>query len=70
MSESYLTEREFCDRYHVHPRTAQRWRASGDGPPFVRMGERRVIYRLSECEAWVAARTYAHRADELAHRAA
>jgi predicted DNA-binding transcriptional regulator AlpA len=66
----YLTEREFSERYHVSRRTAQRWRATGDGPAFVRLGLRRVAYRLSDCEAWAAARTFAHRAAELARAAA
>ncbi|MBX6373153.1 MAG: helix-turn-helix domain-containing protein [Acetobacteraceae bacterium] len=62
----YLTEQQFSERYHVSPRTAQRWRSTGDGPPFVRLGPRRVLYRLSDCEAWAASRTFAHRAEELA----
>lgn len=62
----YLTEREFSERYRIPPRTAQRWRATGDGPPFVRLGPRRVLYRLADVEAWAAARTFAHRAAELA----
>ena len=66
----YLTEREFSVRYHVSRRTAQRRRATGDGPAFVRLGLRRVAYRLSDCEAWAAARTFAHRAAELARAAA
>ena len=67
MSDIYLTEREYCERYHVGPRTAQRQRATGiGGPKYVRLGLRRIGYRLSDCEAWAAARTYQHRAAELA----
>lgn len=65
MSETYLTEGEFCSRYLVKPRTAQRWRTSGDGPTFVRLGPRRIAYRLSDIERWATSRTYAHRADEI-----
>jgi predicted DNA-binding transcriptional regulator AlpA len=61
----YLTESQFCDSYKIAPRTAQRWRVTGEGPPWVRMGPRRVVYRLSDCEAWAAARTFAHRAAEV-----
>lgn len=28
---------------------------------------RRIVYRISDVEAWLTARTYRHRADELAH---
>lgn len=70
MSEMYLTETEFCRRYLIAPRTAQRWRQTGDeGPPFVRLGLRRIGYRLSDCERWAATHTFAHRAAELSHAA-
>ena len=65
---AYLSEEQFCDRYIVARRTAQRWRITGDGPAWVRLGRRRVGYRLSDCEAWASARTFAHRAAELAGR--
>jgi hypothetical protein len=70
MPEIYLTESDFCSQYLVKPRTAQRWRISGDGPPFVRVGPRRIAYRFSDCERWAAGRTFAHRAEELARGAA
>ena len=70
MDTPYLDESEFSERYHVSRRTAQRWRSTGDGPPFVRIGPRRVLYRLEDCEAWAAAQTHAHRAAEMATRAA
>jgi predicted DNA-binding transcriptional regulator AlpA len=63
--EIYLTEAEFADRYHLGRRTVQRWRQTGDGPAWVRLGARRILYRLSDCETWAAARTYRHRADEM-----
>jgi hypothetical protein len=63
--EEYITERGLKRRYDISPRTAQRWRVSGGGPPWIRLGRRRVIYRIRDIEAWLAARTYCHRADEL-----
>ena len=66
MPDVYLTEQEFSDRYHVSPRTAQRWRYVGEGgPKWVRLGMRRVGYRLSDCEAWAASRTFTSRAAEI-----
>jgi len=46
-------------------RTLQRWRVSGDGPPFVRAGMRRILYRREAVEAWAASREYRHRASEI-----
>ena len=71
MPEVYLTEKEFSARFGISPRTVQRWRYAGEGgPPFVRAGLRRIRYRLSDCEAWAASRTFQSRAAELAQKAA
>lgn len=68
-SNSYLTEAQFAARYQLGRRTVQRWRQTGGGPAWVRAGHRRILYRLSDCEAWAAARTFRHRADELSRAA-
>jgi hypothetical protein len=69
--ETYLSEAEFSDRYlNGARRTAQRWRVTGDGPPFVRLGPRRIAYREKDCEEWAMARTFRSRADELAQQQA
>ncbi len=65
LTAQYIDESELRNRYLIPPRTAQRWRASGDGPRYVRMGKRRIIYRIEDIERWLAERTFAHRADEL-----
>ncbi|MGD0764197.1 MAG: hypothetical protein ABR929_13590 [Roseiarcus sp.] len=49
-ADAYLTERQYCDRYHVSSRTAQRWRVTGQGPPWVRLGPHKIVYRLSHVE--------------------
>jgi hypothetical protein len=67
-NDAYVTEAQFCKIYHVAPRTAQRWRVTGDGPPFVRVGPHKIVYRFSDTEAWAAARTFTHRADELSRK--
>jgi hypothetical protein len=65
-SQKYITEQGLHERYLIPPRTAQRWRQDGTGPKFIRLGRRRIVYRISDVEAWLTARTYRHRADELA----
>jgi predicted DNA-binding transcriptional regulator AlpA len=68
--EIYLSEAEFAARYLKGARrTAQRWRVTGEGPKFVRLGPRRIAYREADCEEWAKARTYRSRADELAQQA-
>ncbi len=50
-------------------RTLQRWRNTGEGPAFTRCGARRVIYDRALVEQWMAARTYASHAAEMAQGA-
>jgi predicted DNA-binding transcriptional regulator AlpA len=61
----YIDENSLAERYHIPPRTAQRWRSAGGGPPFVRLGARRVVYRVADIERWLAEHTFASRAEEL-----
>jgi len=62
----YLTEQQIAERFSISRRTVQRWRELGSGPRFVRLGERRIAYSLTDALAWAAARTHSSRAAELA----
>ncbi|MGY4227600.1 putative DNA-binding transcriptional regulator AlpA [Bradyrhizobium sp. USDA 4503] len=50
-----LTQREAAMALRLSERTLERWRVSGDGPPFAKLG-RRIGYRPADLEAWIAAR--------------
>jgi predicted DNA-binding transcriptional regulator AlpA len=65
----FLTESELAARYLTSRRTVTRWRVTGEGPPYLRLGPRRVMYRESDCEAWAASRAFSNRADEQAQGA-
>lgn len=54
-----VTEEDAATFLSVSMRSLQRWRAEERGPPFVKLHERRVHYRLSDLEAWVEARRFA-----------
>lgn len=64
--DTYLDERALSKRLSLSTRTLQRFRVSGVGPQFVRLGARRVGYRESDVQAWSELRTYPHRAAEMA----
>ncbi len=70
MTERFLTERDLFSTFNIPARTAQRWRVSGDGPPFVRVGKRRILYRETDISTWMEKRTFASRAAELAQQVA
>jgi predicted DNA-binding transcriptional regulator AlpA len=64
-----FTQRETSNYIKVPIPTLERWRQTGGGPRWVRLGARRVAYRLSDIEEWLEQRTYRHRAEELAQKA-
>ena len=56
MSPTYLTQVELALRWRISPRTLERWRWAGEGLPFTKVGGR-VLYSLSDIEAYEAAQT-------------
>ena len=50
-----LTTLEAAAMLRLSPRTLERYRVTGEGPPFIKLGGR-VFYRRSDLIAWCAAR--------------
>ena len=46
----HLRQTCLATRWNISPRTLERWRWLGDGPPFIKIGGR-VVYRLEDIEA-------------------
>jgi predicted DNA-binding transcriptional regulator AlpA len=63
---SYLDEAEAARVLYIGRRTLQRWRVDGNGPPYCRLGARRVLYPADGLRRWAAERTFRHRAAEIA----
>jgi len=61
----YVAEDTVAQMVGVSVRTVQRWRSTGDGPKFTRVGLRRVVYNPEEVRIWAKSRTFAHHAEEL-----
>jgi hypothetical protein len=51
MPVRHLNQIELAQRWHVSPRTLERWRCFGGGPRFMKLGGR-VAYRLEDVEAF------------------
>ena len=64
-SANLLNPKQVSERIQRPERTLERWRSTGEGPPFIRLG-RMVAYREADVERWLASRTFASRAAELA----
>jgi predicted site-specific integrase-resolvase len=54
MATKHLTQSEVARRWCLSPRTLERWRWLGKGPPFLKIGGR-VAYRLEDIEKFEAA---------------
>jgi predicted DNA-binding transcriptional regulator AlpA len=56
LSEMYLTQKEVAAHLRLSERTLERYRVSGTGPRFIRLG-RRIVYRRGDIEEWASAHT-------------
>ncbi len=65
MADVLWTDDDTAKRLDTSPRTLARWRSSGVGPPYVRVGPRRIGYLPADVERWAAAHRFTSRAAEL-----
>ncbi len=49
MSQRHLNQINLADRWNISHRTLERWRWTGEGPPYIKLGGR-VVYRLEDIE--------------------
>ena len=65
MAIKHLNQIDLSIRWNISHRTLERWRRTGYGPAFIKMGGR-VIYRLEDVEAFEAAKLRNYYADHNA----
>lgn len=51
MAFMHLNQIQLAARWNISHRTLERWRWSGEGPLFIKIGGR-VVYRLADIEAY------------------
>ena len=59
--QSYLTTDEAARVLRLSPKTLERFRLEGQGPPFFKLGpgkRARVLYKRDELHAWVESRRF------------
>jgi len=54
-TDPLLTQDDAAARWLISPRTVERWRQQRVGPRYLKLGGR-VLYRLSDIEAWELSR--------------
>jgi hypothetical protein len=53
MDLRHLNQTQLARRWSISPRTLERWRWLGQGPPYLKIGGR-VLYRVNDIEAYEA----------------
>ena len=69
MATKHLNQIDLAARWNISHRTLERWRWTGEGPRFVKLGGR-VVYRLEDVEAYEREQIRASTADTPAKPAA
>lgn len=65
----HINQKQLARRWSLSTRSLERWRASGEGPIYLKVGSR-VLYRLVDIEAFEAERLHESTATPLASRQA
>ena len=53
--QQLLTTDQTAEILDVHPATLATWRSEGQGPRYLKIGQRNVRYRSEDLERWLAA---------------
>lgn len=57
-STKYLRPTAAAEFVQLSSSTLAKMRMRGDGPPFIKSGTKRVLYKLVDLEEWLEARTH------------
>jgi len=69
MATKHLNQIDLAARWNISHRTLERWRWTGEGPRFIKLGGR-VVYRLEDVEGYEREQIRASTADTPAKPAA
>ena len=64
--DDLLTGSELAGTLKVSVRTPESWRLNGEGPPFIRVGKRRVLYRWRDVLEYLEGRRFGSTTEEQA----
>jgi predicted site-specific integrase-resolvase len=63
MPIKHMNQVELAARWKISPRTLERWRWTGEGPRYLKIGGR-VVYRLEDVEAFEQSQLRASTAEQ------
>jgi len=53
MEKRYLTAKEAAQLLNTSPGVLANWRYRGEGPPYYRVGKKKILYSVEEAEDWI-----------------
>jgi len=59
-ADTLLTVEDAAAHLKISKHTLNRWRVTGEGPPFIKYGPRLVRYLVTALDAWALDRLYAN----------
>jgi predicted DNA-binding transcriptional regulator AlpA len=54
--KQFLNTPQAAQRLGLSSATLEHWRMARKGPPFIRMGFRKIFYRTADLEKWIESR--------------
>jgi hypothetical protein len=60
-----LTTEMLAKAFHMSARTLEGWRVTGQGPPFMRAGPHKILYRWGSSLGWLNSRECNSTSEEL-----
>ena len=52
-TNNFLTLKQACELLQVHPQTIYNWRRTGDFPPAIKIGGRKLLWLESDLLDWL-----------------
>jgi excisionase family DNA binding protein len=62
-TQPLLTVQDAAERLNISKHTLNRWRVTGEGPPFIRYGPRLIRYAAPALDQWASEHQFASTRD-------
>ena len=53
MAKQYVPAKKLAEMWNTTSGVLANWRYRGEGPPYYRLGKKKILYAVEEAEAWL-----------------
>lgn len=53
MAKQYIPPKKLAEMWDTTTGVLANWRYRGEGPPYYRVGKKKILYAVEEAEAWL-----------------